>query len=157
MKELKYEHQNSYDVVIFHFMNTHRPIEHIQSHSVTIHILWMAHGVGGDGKVGGFMGWGVGGWLEGSWGGWVCGGLGGGGVHGGVNGWRAHVVGAYTHPPIVTMLKYLILWIPTHPPTHPSNISKVLLCHYTYTLMVHGMGCGWWWVVGGFMGWLVVV
>ena len=31
MKELKYEHQKSYDVVIFHFMNTHPPIKHIQS------------------------------------------------------------------------------------------------------------------------------
>ena len=45
MKELKYEHQNSYDVVIFHFINTHPP--HPKCHSVTIHILWMAYGVGG--------------------------------------------------------------------------------------------------------------
>ena len=77
MKELKYEHQNSYDVVIFHFMNTHQPIEHIQCHSVTIYILWMAHGVGGDGMVGGFMGWVVGefmGWVVVGWvvGGFIC-------------------------------------------------------------------------------------
>ena len=46
-------------------------------HSVTIHILWMAHGVGGDGMVGGFTGWVSGwwgGWMESSW---VGGGVGG--------------------------------------------------------------------------------
>ena len=71
MKELKYEHQNSYNV-IFHFMNIH-PLNISKVHSVTIHIVWMAHGVGGgwwvvggDGMVGGFMGW-VSGW----WGGWL--------------------------------------------------------------------------------------
>ena len=44
---------NSYDVIIFHFMNTHPPIKNIQS----VTILWMVHGVGGDGVVEGFMGW----------------------------------------------------------------------------------------------------
>ena len=39
-------------------------------HSVTTHILWRVHGVGGGGVVGGFIGW-MGGWLEGSWGGWL--------------------------------------------------------------------------------------
>ena len=52
-------------------MNTHPPIEHIQS--VTIHILWRADGVGGGEVVGGFMEW-VGGWwdgwLKGLWGEW---------------------------------------------------------------------------------------
>ena len=103
-------------------------------HSITIHVLWMVHGVSGgwwwDGwrvhrvgewvvewivgefmglvvvgwVVGGFIGW-VNGWwggsLESSWGGCVCG--------GGVHGLRVNGVGAYTDPPIVTMLKYLIL------------------------------------------------
>ena len=64
---------NSYNVKISNFMNTHPPIKHIQCHSVTIHILWRAHGVGGGGVVGGFIGW----WL---------------GVHG-VGGWRVHGVG----------------------------------------------------------------
>ena len=91
MKELKYEYQNSYDVVIFHFMNTHPPIKHIQSVTLSIYINFgwlMRWVVGGDGVVGGFMvwvgGWGVhgmggcvsvwvvvgcmvGGWLESSW------------------------------------------------------------------------------------------
>ena len=49
---------NSYDVIIFHFMSTHTPIKHIQSVTLSLHILWMVHGweVGGDGVVGGFMG-----------------------------------------------------------------------------------------------------
>ena len=38
---------NSYNAKTFHFMNTHPPIKHIQSHSVSIHVLWMVHGVGG--------------------------------------------------------------------------------------------------------------
>ena len=49
---------NSYNVKIFNFMNTH-PSTHQtypKCHSVTIHILWMAHGMGGGGMVGGFMG-----------------------------------------------------------------------------------------------------
>ena len=48
--------------------------------------------------------------------------------------------------------------------THPLNISKVLLCHYTYTLegswggwwwggwRIHGVG-GWWWCAW-WGGWL---
>ena len=133
---------NSYDVVIFHLMKTHPPIEH----SVTIHILLMAHGVGGDGMVGGFMEW-VSGWwggqLEGSLGGWMCGGVVGGGVHGGVDGWRLHGVGAYTHPP----RKSYNVKIFNFMNTHPSNISKESLCHYAYTL--DGSWGGWWW--GGWL------
>ena len=48
---------NSYNVKTFHFMKTHPPIKYIQSVTVTIHILWMVHGVGGAVMVGGFMGW----------------------------------------------------------------------------------------------------
>ena len=67
-------------------MNTHPPIEHIQCHSVTIHILWRAHGVGGDGVVGGFIGWVVGGFM--GWVGvWWCGWL------------ESSWVGEYMHPP----------------------------------------------------------
>ena len=50
---------NSYDVIIFHFMNTHPPIEHIQSVTLSLYIYF-----------GWFMGWMVVGWLEDSWGGW---------------------------------------------------------------------------------------
>ena len=49
---------NSYNVKIFNFMNTH-PSTHQtypKCHSVTIHVLWRAHGVGSGGVVGGFMG-----------------------------------------------------------------------------------------------------
>ena len=40
---------NSYNVKIFNFMNNHPPTHQIypKCHSVTIHILWMVHGVGG--------------------------------------------------------------------------------------------------------------
>ena len=40
---------NSYNVKIFNFMNTHPPTHQTypKCHSVTIHILWMVHGVGG--------------------------------------------------------------------------------------------------------------
>ena len=85
-------------------MNTHPPIEHIQSVTLSLYIYFgwfMGWEVGGDGVIGGFMGWvdGWGGWLEVSWGGWVCGGVGGGGVHGGVGGWRVHGwVSICTHP-----------------------------------------------------------
>ena len=53
---------------------THRT--YLKCHSVTIHILWMVHGweVGGDGLVGGFMGWvveGFMGWVVGGFMGWV--------------------------------------------------------------------------------------
>ena len=84
---------NSYDV-IFHFMNTHTPIEHIQCHSVLyIYFGWfMGWKVGGDGVVGGFIGW-VGGGL----GGWRVHGMGG---VGGVGCWRVQGVGACTHPPM---------------------------------------------------------
>ena len=80
MKKVKYEHQNSYDVVIFHFMNTHPPIKHIQSVTLSLYIYFgwfMGWVVGGDGMVGGFMVW-VGvwwcGWWWGAWwGGWLGG------------------------------------------------------------------------------------
>ena len=54
MKELKYEHQNSYDVVIFYFMNIHPPIKHIQSVTLSLYIYfgWLMVGW----VVGGFMG-----------------------------------------------------------------------------------------------------
>ena len=46
---------NSYNVKIFNFMNTHTPTHRTypKCHSVTIHILWRVHGVGGSGVVGG--------------------------------------------------------------------------------------------------------
>ena len=49
---------NSYNVKTFHFMNSH-PSTYSKCHSVTIHILWMVMGwvMGGDGMVGGFIGW----------------------------------------------------------------------------------------------------
>ena len=117
------------------------------------------------------MGSGVGGWSS-SWGGWVCGGMG----DDGMGGWRVHGVGAYTHPSIKSYSVKIFIY--KHPPTHPSNISKVSLCHYTYTLdgswgrwvggvvsgwRVHGVGSGGvdgWRVhgVGGcVMVWVVVV
>ena len=49
---------NSYNVKTFHFMNTHPPIKHIQSVTLSPYIYF-----------GWFMGWMVVGWLEGSWGG----------------------------------------------------------------------------------------
>ena len=52
-------------------MNTHPPIEPIQSVTLSLYIYFgwfMGWEVGFDGVVGGFMG------------GWVCGGVGGGGV-----------------------------------------------------------------------------
>ena len=164
MKELKYEHQNSYDVVIFHFMNTHPSIKHIQSVTPSLYIYFgwlMGRVVGGDGMVGGFMRW-VSGWwggwlesswgrgwwwdrwLEGSWGRWVCGDVGGDGVHGGVDGWRVHVVGAYTHPPIKNYNVKIFNFMKTHPPTHQTYPK----CH-SVTIhilwMVHGVDGGWWW------------
>ena len=74
-------------------MNTHPPTHQTypKCHSVTIHILWRAHGVGGGGVIGGFMGW-VGGWWGG---GWRVHGVGGGRMGGwGVHGW----VSICTHP-----------------------------------------------------------
>ena len=50
---------NSYNVKIFNFMNTHPPIKHIQSVTLSLYIY-----------IGGFMEWVVVGWLECSWGGW---------------------------------------------------------------------------------------
>ena len=56
-------------------MNTHPPIKHIQCHSVTIHILWMVHGVGGGWWWGGWrvhgVVWEVVGWMVGGFMGWV--------------------------------------------------------------------------------------
>ena len=89
---------NSYDVIIFHFINTHRPIEHIQSVTLSLYIYFgwfMGWEVGDYGVVGGFIGSVVGWVVEGFMGGWVCDGVGGGGV----GCWRVHGEGAYTHPP----------------------------------------------------------
>ena len=59
-------------------MNTHPPIEHIQSVTLSLYIYF-----------GGLMGWVVVGWLECSW---VGGdGMGGWRIHG-VGGWRVHGV-----------------------------------------------------------------
>ena len=67
-------------------MNTHPPIEHIQNVTLSLYIYFgwfMGWVVGGDGVVGGFIGWVVegfmgwvgvwwcGGLLEGSWGGCI--------------------------------------------------------------------------------------
>ena len=92
-------------------MNTHPPTyqTYPKCHSVTIHILWMVHGLGG-GMVVEWLesllcGWCVVGWVVGGFMGWlvrvfmagcVCGCVGGGGV----GGWRVHRVAAYTHPPM---------------------------------------------------------
>ena len=72
-------------------MDTHPPIEHIQCHSVTIRILWRAHGVGGGGVFGGFVGWVIGGFM-GCGGVWWCGWWWGGWLE---SSW----VGEYMHPP----------------------------------------------------------
>ena len=91
---------NSYNVKIFNFINTHPPTHQTypKCHSVIIHILWRAHGVGGGWRVHGMGGGRMGGWRV-SWGGLVCVGVGGGGVHGGVVGWRVHGrVSVCTHP-----------------------------------------------------------
>ena len=50
---------NSYNVKIFNFMNTHPPIEHIQSVTLSLNIYF-------GGVVGGFMGW-VGVWVVVKW------------------------------------------------------------------------------------------
>ena len=72
---------------------------------------------------------------------------------GGVGGWRVHGVGAYPHPPVNSYNVKIFNFMNTHHlPTHP--IYPVSLCHYTYTL--EGLWDGWWWVVGGFMGWVGV-
>ena len=120
---------NSYNVKTFHFMNTHPPIKHIQSVTLSLYIYFgwfMGWVVDAGGVVGGFMG----GWLCGGMGGWRVHGVGGGRL----GGWRVHgvglcvvvwvvvgymvgwVVGGFmgwlhvlTHPEKVTMLKYLIL------------------------------------------------
>ena len=64
---------NSYIVKIFNFMNTHPPTHQTypKCQSVTIHMLWRVHGVGGGGVVGEFMGWVVVGWVVGGFMGWV--------------------------------------------------------------------------------------
>ena len=77
---------NSYDVVIFNFMKTHPPIEHIQSVALSLYIYFgwfMGWVVDGGGVIEGFMAW-VGGW----WGGWLKDSwVGGAGVDGGFIGW----------------------------------------------------------------------
>ena len=60
---------NSYNVKRFNFMNTHPPIKHIQSVTLSLSRCFE-----------GFMGWVVVGWLEWSW------------VGGGVGSWRVHGV-----------------------------------------------------------------
>ena len=79
---------------------------------------WRVHRVGGGG---------VGGWRV-------------HGLGGCVGGWRAHRVGAKTHPPMNSYNVKIFNFMNTH----PSNISEVSLCHYTYTL--EGSWGGWWWV-----------
>ena len=61
---------NSYNVKTFHFMNTHPPIKHIQSVTLSLLIYF-----------GWLMGWVVVGLLEGSWGGCVGSGMGSWRVH----------------------------------------------------------------------------
>ena len=130
----------SYNVKIFNFMNTHPPIHQTypKCHSVTIHILWMVHRVGGGG---------VGGWFEGSWGGCVCSCVGGGGV----GGWRVHRLGAYTHPPMDSYNVKIFNFMNTHPPIH-QTYPKFHSVTNIYFGRVHGVGG---WVVGGLMGWVV--
>ena len=126
-------------------MNTHPPIELIQSVTLSLYIYFgwfMGWEVGGDGVIGGFIGWMGGGvgvegfmgwWLEGSWGGWVYDGVG----CGGLGCWRVHGVGAYTHPPMKSYnIKIFNFMTPTHQ-TYPVSLSL-----YIY--------------FGGFMGWVVV-
>ena len=117
-------------------MNTHLPIEHIKSVTLSIYIYFgwfMGWEMSGDGVVGGFMGlvgvWWWGGLLEGSWDGCIY---------------------SPTHEPSVKKFNFMN----THPPTHQIYPK----CHSVtiHTLwMVHGWvdGGG---VVGGFMGWVVV-
>ena len=74
---------NSFNVKIFNFMNTHPPThqKYPKCHSVTIHIFWMVHGVGGGWWWGGWRVHGVGwcvvvvgckvGWMVGGFMGWV--------------------------------------------------------------------------------------
>ena len=67
---------NSYNVKTFHFMNTHPPIKHIQSVTLSLYIYFrwfMGWVVDAGGVVGGFIGWvdvWWDGWLESSWSGW---------------------------------------------------------------------------------------
>ena len=65
---------NNYNVKRFHFMNTHPPIKHIQSVTLSLYMYFgwfMGWEVGGDGVAEGFMGWVVVGWLVGGFMGWV--------------------------------------------------------------------------------------
>ena len=89
-------------------MNTHPPIEHIQSITLSLYIYF-----------GGFMGWLVVGWLEGSWGGWVGDGVGGAGA----GSWRVHGVGGCVVLWVMVgcmvgwVVRELMVWV--HIPTHP--------------------------------------
>ena len=126
---------NSYDVVIFHFMNTHPPIKHIQSVTLSLYIYF-----------GWFMGW------------VVCGGMGGSGV----GYWWVHGVGAYTHPPMNSYNVKIFNFMNTHLPIH-QTYPKCHSVTIHILWRVHGVG-GWrvhvvvvvGWVVGGFMGWVMV-
>ena len=65
---------NSYNVKRFNFMNTHPPMEHIQSVTLSLYIYFgwlMGWEVGGDGVVGGFKGGWVLEWVVEGFMGWV--------------------------------------------------------------------------------------
>ena len=139
-------------------MNTHPPIKHIQSVTLSLYIYfgWFMEWVVGwlEGSWGGWVGgwwwygwlkgsWG--GWLKGSWGGWVCGGVGGGAV----GCWRIHGVGAYTHPPINSYNVKIFNFMNTHPPTHQTYPKCHSLTIHVFW-RVHRVGGGR--VFGGFMG-----
>ena len=85
-----------------------------------------------------------------------CGGVGGGGVHGGVGGWRVNGVGAYTHPPMNSYNVKIFNCINTHPPPikHIQSVTLSLYIYFGWFMgwVVDGGG-----MVGGLMGWVVVV
>ena len=87
------------------------------------------------------VGWSEGEWLEGLWGGWWCGWLEsswggwvfGGGLHSGVDGWRVHGVGAYTHPPMNNYDVKTFHFMNTHPPIKHIQSVTLLLNIYSPT------------------------
>ena len=76
-------HMNNYDVIIFHFMDTHPPIKHIQSVTLSLYIYF-----------GWFMGCMVLGFM-----GWV------------VDGFMYSLVGEYMHPPHPGVLGEMGGWV----------------------------------------------
>ena len=118
---------NSCDVIIFHFMNTHPPIKHIQSVTLSLYIYF-----------GWFIAWVVG-WLESSWGGWVGGAVGGWRVHGlssgEVGGWRVQG-------------EWVCDGVGGGGGMGGWRVNGVGVCVIVWVVMG--------WVVGGFMGWVVV-